>query len=220
MTNFDNHHFVYYDLVDDWMSFSEFPFLIDWKMDDEGNFKTFSWQEIQAEVAVGVQKLAHASHKSICSVNMLDPFSLIVTFYIANSCIPFATTHGKKLAKVQKQGHLPTDATFSAMPGYDRMNFPFVLMEVQSLSEVYVLNTKTWFKQLLIKQVKDHKEDYFGHYFFSYQTKEKAGHQDEVSIFQPNSCRTSRLANLMLVGPPSCTPRCTRSTSMTSRASA
>lgn len=156
MKNFNDHHFCYFDMTDNWMSFAEFPFLIDWKIDNNGNFQTFSWQEINSEVAVGVQRLSDPKHKSIISVNMFDPFSLSVTLYIDNSCIPFTSTHGKTLTKVEKRDHLPTDAAFYSMPGYDRMHFPFVMMEVASKGEIYILNTKTWFQQLLIKMVKDH----------------------------------------------------------------
>lgn len=42
MHNYDPRHFVYFDLVDNWMAPSAFPFLIDWKMDENGNFTTFS----------------------------------------------------------------------------------------------------------------------------------------------------------------------------------
>lgn len=109
---------------------------------------------------------------------MFDPVSLSSTFYIANSCIPFTSTYGKNMKKLIKQGDLPTDAAFFAIPGYDRMNFPFVMMEVASKGEIYVINTKTWFRQLLIKMVKDHNEDIVGHYFFTYELK-----QFVVSIF-------------------------------------
>lgn len=58
MSQYDNHHYVYYDLVDEWLKPTEFPFLIDWRMDDDGNFFTFSRQVIEQERAVGVQRLS------------------------------------------------------------------------------------------------------------------------------------------------------------------
>jgi hypothetical protein len=35
---------VYFDKVDDWLEPAQFPFVIDWKMDDNGKFVTFSKQ--------------------------------------------------------------------------------------------------------------------------------------------------------------------------------
>ena len=46
MSQYDNHHYVYYDLVDEWYMSTEFPFVIDWKMDNNGRFSTFSKQVI------------------------------------------------------------------------------------------------------------------------------------------------------------------------------
>lgn len=171
MHNYDSNHFVYFDLVDNWMERSKFPFLIDWRLDDQGNFVTFTAQEIAQQVAVGIQRLPDPNHKSIAAVNMFDPASLSVTIYIANSCIPFTSTHGKLLKKLEMQHHLPTDASFFAIPGYDRMQFPFIMMEVSSKGEIYLINTKTWFRQLLLKLVQDHTEDCVGHHFFTYEPK-------------------------------------------------
>ena len=100
MSQYDNHHYVYYDLVDEWLKPAEFPFLIDWRMDDNGNFLTFSRQVIEQERAIGVQRLSQASHRSFVSCNMFDQFSLAVTYYIGNSCIPYIGTAGKKLTKL------------------------------------------------------------------------------------------------------------------------
>jgi hypothetical protein len=55
------------------------------------------------------------------------------------------------------------------VPGYHRVNFPFVVMDVSSKGEVYIVNTKTWFQQLLIKMTRDHNEDLIAQFFFSYE---------------------------------------------------
>ena len=51
-------------------------------------------------------------------------------------------------------------------------------MDVNSKGEVYIVNTKTWFRQLLIKMVKDHDEDIIAQFFFTYEPKHM-----HVSIF-------------------------------------
>ena len=85
--------------------------------------------------------------------------------------IPYTGVIGKKLDLLIAQKDLPTDAAFYSMPGYHRISFPFVLMEVSSKGEIYVTNTNSWFKQLLIKMVKDHADDVIAQYFFSYEPK-------------------------------------------------
>jgi hypothetical protein len=44
-------------------------------------------------------------------------------------------------------------------------------MDVSSDGEIYIVNTKTWFRQLLIKMVMDHEDDLIAHFFFSYEPK-------------------------------------------------
>lgn len=119
----------------------------------------FTPQEIQSEMAIGVQVIPDATKRSIISVNMFDSQSLSCSYYVNNSVIPFTGTKGKKLQKLVAQPQLPTDAAFFAIPGYHRLTFPFVLMEVASKGEVYITNTNSWFKQLAVKMVKDHQED-------------------------------------------------------------
>lgn len=144
--NYDEHHFVYFDKVDDWYKPTQFPFVIDWKINDNGKFVTFSRQEIEQERAVGVQRLTNPAHRSIMSINMFDSATLTLSYYIGNSCIPFTSTNGKRLDKLIEQRHLPNDASFIAVPGYHRVNFPFVVMDVSSKGEIYIVNTKTWFR--------------------------------------------------------------------------
>lgn len=189
MSQYDNHHYVYYDLVDEWLKPTEFPFLIDWRMDDDGNFFTFTRQVIEQERAVGVQRLSQASHRSFVSCNMFDSLSLSVTYYIANSCIPYIGTAGKKLTKLVEQRHLPTDAAFVAIPGYHRVHFPFVMMDVSSKGEVYIVNTKTWFRQLLVKMVKDHTDDLIAQFFFSYEPK----HMHDAQVGERDAGKPSML---------------------------
>jgi len=169
--NYDEHHFVYFDKVDDWYKPAQFPFVIDWKINDNGKFVTFSRQEIEQERAVGVQRLTNPAHRSIMSINMFDSATLTLSYYIGNSCIPFTSTNGKRLDKLIEQRHLPNDASFIAVPGYHRVNFPFVVMDVSSKGEIYIVNTKTWFRQMIIKMVKDHNEDLVAQFFFSYEPK-------------------------------------------------
>jgi hypothetical protein len=36
MKNYDETHYIYFDMVDEWLSVAEFRFLFDWKLDDNG----------------------------------------------------------------------------------------------------------------------------------------------------------------------------------------
>ena len=57
MQNYDRNHYVYFDLVDEWLSSSEFPFLFDWKLNDDGTFRMFYKEEVLAQRAIGVQRI-------------------------------------------------------------------------------------------------------------------------------------------------------------------
>jgi hypothetical protein len=140
-------------------------------MDNDGKLKTFSKLEIDQERAIGVQRLVSPAHRSIESVSMFCSASMSCKYYVGNSCISYTGNNGKRLRKLEEQKHLPADAKFIAIPGYHRINFPFVLMDVGSEGEIYIVNTKTWFKQLLIKMIKDHHEDLISQFFFSYEPK-------------------------------------------------
>lgn len=102
---------------------------------------------------------------------MFDSTSLVVSYYIGNSSIPFVGSDGKRLSKLAEKRDLPTDAIFISIPGYHKDNFPFVLMDVSSQGEIHIVNTKTWFRQMLVKMVKDHNEDLIAQFFFSYEPK-------------------------------------------------
>ena len=41
MKNYDENHFIYFDMVDDWLATAEFQFLFDWRMEDNGVFRMF-----------------------------------------------------------------------------------------------------------------------------------------------------------------------------------
>jgi len=192
---------VYFDKVDHYTQTAQFPFVIDWKMDDNGKFVTFSKEEIEQERAVGVQRLFNPAHRSIYKINMFDSASLALSIYTGNSCIPFISTNGKRIKKLVEKRHLPSDCSFIAVPGYHRVNFPFVVMDVSKNSEIYIVNTKTWFQQLLIKMVKDHKEDFIAQFFFSYEPKSMP-----VSfIWSFKFYRTPSLPILPLANPPNYT---------------
>lgn len=47
MRNYDENHFLYFDLVDDWLSKADFPFLFDWRLEDDGTFRVFTPGEIE-----------------------------------------------------------------------------------------------------------------------------------------------------------------------------
>lgn len=54
MKNYDTTHYIYFDMVDEWLKPCEFKFLFDWKLDDNGSFRMFTEQEIKNEMAIGV----------------------------------------------------------------------------------------------------------------------------------------------------------------------
>jgi hypothetical protein len=74
MNQYNDHHFVYYDSVDndEWEKPTKFPFLIDWWMDDNGKFLTFTKEQIEQEHAIGVQRLTNPKHRSITNCSMFD----------------------------------------------------------------------------------------------------------------------------------------------------
>lgn len=63
--NYDEHHFVYFDIVDDWQTSTKFPYVFDWTINDAGKFVTFDEAVIQDCRAIGVQRISNPNHRSI-----------------------------------------------------------------------------------------------------------------------------------------------------------